>query len=129
MHTSFVLCPGKPFNSRVSDEIYLESWAATIQVCKEQLDDIDYKHALQVKNIDMFRQELDQLRSRYSGDAQRHVIALLYPALDNYDRFATTFVKMMEHTADVSMLWGLLYLVIKASTHHIAAFAVSTNVA
>jgi hypothetical protein len=53
------------------------------------------------------------LRTQYSEDTQKRVISLLYPALDNYDQFAVSFVKMMAEAVDVSMLWGLLYLVIK----------------
>jgi membrane protease subunit (stomatin/prohibitin family) len=74
---------------------------------------VDYKYALQVQDINKFRQELAKLRTQYSEDTQKRVISLLYPALDNYDQFAVSFVKMMAEAVDVSMLWGLLYLVIK----------------
>lgn len=74
---------------------------------------MEYEYALQVQDIDNLRVELDRLRTEYSDDKQKRDISLLYPALADYDQFAVSFVKMMAEAVDVSMLWGLLYLVIK----------------
>jgi len=74
---------------------------------------VEYEYALQVQDIDNLRVELDRLRTEYSDDKQKRDISLLYPALADYDQFAVSFVKMMAEAVDVSMLWGLLYLVIK----------------
>lgn len=33
--------------------------------------------------------------------------------LDHYETFAQFFVSMMSHKIEVSMMWGLLFLVVK----------------
>jgi hypothetical protein len=37
---------------------------------------------------------------------------LVFPVLDQFETFITFFVNMMSKPVDVSMLWGLLFLVI-----------------
>ena len=68
-----------------------------------------------MKNIDRFRTELNRLLDEYpnEADAPRHVILLLYPTLGHFEQITETFVKMMSQQVETSMLWGLLYLVIK----------------
>jgi len=38
---------------------------------------------------------------------------LIYPTLDHYEKFAQNFVNMMAKPVDMSMMWGLLFLVFK----------------
>lgn len=74
---------------------------------------MDYERASGVNNAEEFKKELDQLKNTYSEEAPLHVIGLLYPALDHYEQFAQSFIKMMARFVEISMLWGLLYLVVK----------------
>ena len=96
-----------------SDEIYIESWKATLEECKKKLEPSDHQRALEIKTLEDFRLELDKLQKEYREDAPKHVIMLLYPTLDHYDQFTQSFVKMMAQAVETSMLWGLLYLVVK----------------
>lgn len=41
---------------------------------------------------------------------------MLFPAVEHYETFAQSFVSLMAHSVDVSMLWGLLFLVVKVSS-------------
>jgi len=81
--------------------------------CKEKLEQDDHDRALQVKTGDDFRKELGKLESEFTDEGSLHVIRLLYPILDHYETFAQFFVAMMSHNIEVSMMWGLLFLVVK----------------
>lgn len=96
-----------------SDEIYIVSWNAVIEQCKTKLEPGDYKRALEVTDRDTFRSELDKLQAQYTQDAPRHVILLLYPTLPHYEQFSEFFVKMMSEKVETSVMWGLLFLVVK----------------
>jgi hypothetical protein len=104
-------------HNRESDIIYIESWKAAVAECDRQLEPQDHERALQVKNIADFRHELERLLQEYpdDDDAPHHVIMLLLPALEHYEQFTQSFVRMMARKVETSMLWGLLYLVVKVS--------------
>ena len=68
---------------------------------------------LEIKEIDTFSKELEKLQTFYPDEGSKHVIMLLYPALIHYERFSTSFVKIMSNKVKTSMIWGLLFLVIK----------------
>jgi hypothetical protein len=69
--------------------------------------------ALGIRSANDFRQELEDLGNRLSGGPSSQLVMLVYPVLDHFDTFATFFVNMMSKAVDVSMLWGLLFLVIQ----------------
>lgn len=98
-----------------SDEIYIESWKATLSLCEQRLEPTDYERATEVSNIEECKKELDQLQNVYSEDTPLYVIGLLYSTLDHYEQLTRSFIKMMAYAVDLSMIWGLLYLVVKAS--------------
>lgn len=97
----------------------MESWKAVLAQCDKQLEPKDRDKAVEVNNVNDFRTELNRLLDEeYPEDndsAPRHVIMLLLPTLDHYDQFSQSFVKMMSQQVETSMLWGLLYLVLKVS--------------
>jgi uncharacterized membrane protein len=70
---------------------------------------------LQVKTADDFRIALQQLRIEHPDTSSGEIISMLFPAVEHYEAFAKSFVAVMAHAVGVSMLWGLLYLVIKVS--------------
>ncbi|KAI0426341.1 hypothetical protein F5Y09DRAFT_334237 [Xylaria sp. FL1042] len=84
------------------DEIYLKSWREALRECERTLEQDDHQRALQTKSLQDFRAELEALMREYNDD---------------------NFVSMMAHPVDVSMMWGLLFLVFKlalaSSTHSI----------
>lgn len=96
-----------------SDEIYAESWKAVLLQCENKLEPSDYEKAVEIKDMQTFHHELDILREQYSNEAPQHVIMLLYPTLPHYEQFSRSFVRMMSEKVEVSMMWGLLFLVIK----------------
>lgn len=49
----------------------------------------------------------------FPNDPSRHVVMLLIPTIKHYEMFANMFVQIMAQSVDVSMLWGLLFLVVK----------------
>lgn len=71
------------------------------------------ERALKVGNTEDFNRELDHLQNEYSEEASLHVIGLLHPTLDHYEQFAQAFINMMAQAVEISMLWALLYLVVK----------------
>jgi hypothetical protein len=96
-----------------SDKLYIEAWDAALARCREKLEDHDHERALQVKTVDDFCKELQNLEIEFDDEGSLHVIRLLYPILNHYHTFAQFFVEMMAHKIEVSMMWGLLFLVVK----------------
>ncbi|KAI0115622.1 hypothetical protein GGR51DRAFT_503594 [Nemania sp. FL0031] len=95
------------------DEIYVESWEEALKECRKRLEGDDRKRALQVKSLQDFRSELESLLKEYPNKPAMKAITLLYPTLEHYETFAQNFVAMMENPVDTSMMWGLLFLVLK----------------
>jgi hypothetical protein len=85
--------------------------------CESRLEKTDRLRALKVNNADDFRGALRQLRIEHPDESSREIISMLFPAVEHYETFAKPFVSMMAHSVDVSMLWGLLFLVVKVSRH------------
>jgi len=96
-----------------SAEIYHQSWAAVLAKCQLKLERNDYTRALAIKTPENFRTALGQMYDENQEEASREVIMLLYPVIDHYESFAKSFVAMMAVSVDVSMMWGLLFLVVK----------------
>lgn len=63
----------------------------------------------------------------YPDSASRLAISLIYPTLEHYETFAQNFVKLMAQAVDVAMMWGLLFLVFKASALHIMLLEISSE--
>ena len=94
--------------------IYIQSWQTVISRCETSLERNDHAEALKVQTIESFTRKLRDLQREHTHNvASMQVIGMLYPTLNHYDVFASSFVKMLEHKVETSMLWGLLYLVIK----------------
>lgn len=108
---------GYPTNWVTSDfdALFHQSWKATTDRCKKDLENDELAVALQVKSLSDF---IARLESQHGpgNESQLEVLYLLPFALTHYDTFATMFVKMMKRNVDVSLMWGLLYLVIKVDT-------------
>jgi hypothetical protein len=68
-----------------------------------------------VKSASDFRTSLSQLQIEYQDSRSRQVLNSLFPCVDHYETFANLFMSMMANAVDVSLLWGLLFLVVKAS--------------
>jgi len=83
-----------------ADDLYFQAWLSVINRCKRELDNDQLAEALIVTSLPDFRSRLDSLQ------AQHH-----------YEHFAAIFVKMMKKDMNTSMMWGLLYLVVKVINH------------
>jgi hypothetical protein len=68
--------------------------------------------ALEVRSADDFCKKLGDLEPHLENEASSELIMLVYPVLDHFETFVTFFVNMMLKAVDVSMVWGLLFLVI-----------------
>jgi hypothetical protein len=98
-----------------SDEIYTQSWHDALQECEKTLERHDRERALHVQSLQHFRDELESLLTEYPDEQSRKAIMRIHPTLDHYETFAQNFVSMMAHPVDMAMMWGLLFLVFKAS--------------
>lgn len=114
----------KPF--LISDQIYIKSWEATLGQCEKKLEPMDREKAMMLKSAGDFRRELDELQKEFMDESSIQVILLLYPVVGNYEIFATFFVSMMDDAVEVSMMWGLLYLVVRVKID--AFFLNRTNI-
>ncbi|KAH6634899.1 hypothetical protein B0J18DRAFT_406496 [Chaetomium sp. MPI-SDFR-AT-0129] len=104
------------------DQIYIDAWKSTISRCEKGLERNDLKEALKVMSVPLFRQALEELLQEYRQDtSEADVLLLLLPVLEHYNQFSISFVSLMREKVDVSMMWGLLYLVVKLSLHSEAA--------
>ncbi|KAF2116367.1 hypothetical protein BDV96DRAFT_51023 [Lophiotrema nucula] len=95
------------------DEIYVQSWNEALKECEAKLERGDHERALLVRSLQDFRSELDNLVNEFTDAQSKKAIMLIHPTLDQYETFAKNFVTMMENPVDVSMMWGLLFLVFK----------------
>ena len=69
---------------------------------------------MEIKSVELFRTRLDNMLQQHpEGSPEADVLLLIIPTLDHYDDFANSFVQLMLNKVDVSMMWGLLFLVIK----------------
>lgn len=67
-----------------------------------------------VKSAELFRDQLSSLLENYTQSSEQAGVPLLViPILEHYEQFANSFVALMRNKVDVSMMWGLLFLVIK----------------
>jgi hypothetical protein len=98
-----------------SDEIYIKCWETALEQCEKKLEGPDYEGAMKMKNANDFRGGLDALRNEFMDETSVQVLLLLYPIVGNYELFATFFVGMMNNAVDTSMMWGLLYLVVRVT--------------
>jgi hypothetical protein len=75
------------------------------------------KEAIKIKTLDDFRTKIETYLSAKStlDDAGKSMIRVLCQTLGPYETFAQDFVNMMQRSVDVSMMWGLLYLVVEVS--------------
>ena len=97
-----------------SDHIYIEAWKSTIARCVERLTNNDFREALAIKSAKLFRSHIEQMLDQYDdGSTEAEVLRLLIPTLEHYDQFSYSFVELMRKEVEVSMMWGLLFLVIK----------------
>ncbi|OKL62715.1 hypothetical protein UA08_01361 [Talaromyces atroroseus] len=97
------------------DRFYIASWEAALAHCTSTLEKNDRQRALKIKTADDFRMSLRQLRVEHPDQNPQEVISMLFPAIEHYETFAGSFVALMAHAVDVSMMWGLLFLVVKLS--------------
>jgi hypothetical protein len=81
--------------------------------CNEKLESHDRAEAGEIKGAGEFRIAVEELVDDFPNDPSRHVVMLLLPTIAHYEMFANTFVAIMAQSVDVSMLWGLLFLVVK----------------
>ncbi|CAH0056955.1 unnamed protein product [Clonostachys solani] len=100
-------------SSEAYDNIYLQSWHDALAECEKKLERQDHQRALQIKTLQDFRNELNHLLEQCSEERSRRAVLLLYPTLDDFETFAQNFVRMMLRPVDTSMMWGLLFLVLK----------------
>lgn len=96
-----------------SDLIYVEAWKSALAQCQRDLERDDHADALQVTSARAFRQRLGELKSRHEDVSTIRLVAALYPVLDHYEAFAASFVSVMRNKIGTSMMWGLLFLVVK----------------
>jgi hypothetical protein len=66
-----------------------------------------------VTSLPDFRARLEALQADHQSILQNEVLYMLYLPLSHYEQFAAVFVKMMKKDMNTSMMWGLLYLVVK----------------
>lgn len=62
-----------------------------------------------------FRHGLTSLAHEVHNTQSEHadLLLLVVPTLEHYEQFADSFVALMLNKVDISMMWGLLFLVIK----------------
>ncbi|KAK7990146.1 hypothetical protein PG989_010461 [Apiospora arundinis] len=97
----------------VYDDIYIGAWNEALKTAEDRLERNDHERALQVKSLETFRDELENLLREYPDEQPKKAIKLIYPTLVHYEVFAQNFVTMMSNPVDTSMMWGLLFLVFK----------------
>lgn len=96
-----------------SDDLFISVWKSVVDQCIHKLEPYDLSEAVQIKNLKHFQTKLHELQLSCSDNDSTIMIGMLYPTLDHYDAMAAAFVAMMHGNVDVSLMWGLLYLVIK----------------
>ena len=92
-------------------------WSSTITRCREGLERNELDDALAVVSSQTFRDGLTSLIQKdHSTESEKaDLLFFVVPNLKHYEQFTDLFVDLMLNKADVSMMWGLLFLVIKAS--------------
>ena len=69
-----------------------------------------------------FKAQLELLSHQHKNKLQTQVLYMLYMTVPHYEEFAVMFVKMMKRDIDMSMMWGLLYLVVKVAMFHLLIY-------
>lgn len=95
--------------------MYRSSWEAALARCRTESEKSDHERALKFKSANDFREALRQLRIEHTDENAKQIILLLFPALPHYEVFAESFISLMAHAVDISMMWGLLFLVVKVT--------------
>lgn len=98
-----------------SDTIYAHAWSSVLNECNERLDPTDLAEAIKIKTLNDFRAKVETYLSASStlNESGKSMIRVLCQTLGPYETFAEDFVNMMQRSVDVSMMWGLLYLVVE----------------
>jgi hypothetical protein len=86
-----------------------------VAYCAQKLEGDDEARARRVKTAEEFRAAVVTLRNECTDESSRQDIMRLCPTIDYYDKFANTFLAIMADAVEISMLWGLLFLVVSVS--------------
>ena len=90
--------------------------------CKYKLENDQLCEALKVTSSMEFKAQLELLSHQHKNKLQTQVLYILYMTVPHYEEFAVMFVKMMKRDIDMSMMWGLLYLVVKVAMFHLLIY-------
>ncbi len=94
----------------------VEQWQTAVISCLDGLERDDKRQVEELKSIEALNEALGRLHLESQSTASLQGLSTTIPSLPHFNTFSICFKASIDGNVDTSCVWGMMYLVVEAST-------------